>query len=187
MTKRFRLHPTPLAGVVAIERTQIGDARGYLERLFCADELREAGYSAPIAQLTRTVTTQRGIVRGLHFQRPPAAEIKLVSCLRGEIFDVVVDLRGGSPTFLQWHAEILSETNHRALLIPQGCAHGFQSLSADCDLLYCLSAPYTPQSEDGINARDETLAIKWPAPIAGVSDRDTGLPRISKSFSGLAI
>ena len=115
----------------------MGDARGFLSRLFCAEELRAAGWTGPIAQINHTHTARKGTVRGMHFQYPPHAEMKLVSCLRGEVWDVAVDIRAGSQTFLRWHAEILSADNGRALLIPQGFAHGFQALTRRCrtDLL----------------------------------------------------
>ena len=118
-----------------VQRQPLQDARGLFERMFCADELAAAGWTQPIAQINHSVTRQRGSVRGLHYQRPPHAEMKLVSCLRGEVWDVAVDLRAGSPTFLQWHAEHLSPSNACALLIPPGFAHGFQALTDDAELL----------------------------------------------------
>jgi dTDP-4-dehydrorhamnose 3,5-epimerase len=187
MNERFRVHMTPLAELRLLERRQMSDLRGFLERLFCAEELRGVGFTEPIAQVTRTVTSRAGALRGLHFQRPPHSEIKLVSCLRGEIFDVAVDLRPESPTFLRWHGEILSDQNHRSLLIPKGFAHGFQTLCPDCELLYCLSAAHAPAAEDGIHARDERLAIAWPRDILELSERDAGLPRIGASFRGLSL
>ena len=121
----------------------------------------------------------------MHFQRSPHAETKMVSCLRGEVFDVAVDLRQASPTFLHWHGEILSEANNLSLIIPEGFAHGFQALSADCELLYCHTAAYAPQAEDGVNARDETLAIAWPIAITEISDRDAALPHVTAGYNGV--
>jgi dTDP-4-dehydrorhamnose 3,5-epimerase len=187
MNRRFQIHPTSLPGVNRIERMSISDHRGFLQRVFCNDELADAGFSKPIEQINRTLTHQQGTVRGMHFQRPPHAEIKLVSCLRGEIFDVAVDLRQDSPTFLHWHGEVLSEANNLALLIPEGFAHGFQTLSADCEILYCHSASYAPQAEDGVNARDETLAIAWPLGITQLSDRDASLPLITADYRGVGL
>lgn len=187
MSGRFHIHPTPLAGVMRLERLPVADPRGLLERIFCAEELREAGFRKPLAQVNRTLTRQRGAVRGLHFQHPPHAEIKLVSCLRGEVFDVAVDLRQGSPTFLRWHSEILSGTNNVSLLIPEGFAHGFQTLSADCEVLYCHSAAYAPHSEGGFHVRDETLAIAWPLEITDLSSRDAALPRLTAGYAGVGL
>jgi len=111
-------------------------------------------------------------VRGLHYQKPPHAEAKLVSCIRGEVWDLVLDLRHGSATFLHWHAQRLSADNACALLIPQGFAHGFQALTDDAELLYCHSAAYAPECEAGLNPSDPRLAIAWPLPIADLSPRD---------------
>jgi len=122
----------------------------------------------------------------MHFQRPPHAEIKLVNCLRGEVWDVAVDLRAGSPTFLRWHAERLSADNGCALLIPRGFAHGFQTLSDDVELLYCHSAAYAAQSEGGMHPQDERLGIAWPMPLTELSARDAGHARITETFTGIA-
>jgi dTDP-4-dehydrorhamnose 3,5-epimerase len=111
--------------------------------------------------------------------------MKLVSCLRGEVWDVAVDLRPDSPTYLAWHAERLSADNRQALLIPEGFAHGFQALTDDVELLYCHSAAYAPQAERGLDALDPRLAIPWPLPLAERSPRDEGLPRIDASFTGV--
>jgi dTDP-4-dehydrorhamnose 3,5-epimerase len=184
---RFTITDTPIAGLKIVERQHVGDARGFLARLFCADELATAGWHKPIAQINHTATQQQGSVRGLHFQRPPHAEMKLVSCLRGAIWDVAVDLRAGSPTFLQWHARELSADNHCALLIPEGFAHGFQTLCDDCELIYLHSTPYTPAAEAGLQARDPSLAIAWPLAFTGFSDRDAQHPLLSPQFKGLTL
>lgn len=187
MSERFRLHATPIAGLTRLERLPVADHRGFFERIFSSEELAGIGFRKPIAQVNRTLTRRRGAIRGLHFQRPPHAEAKLVTCLRGEVFDVALDLRQGSPTFLHWHAEILSGANNISFAIPEGFAHGFQTLTEDCELLYCHSAPYVPQSEDGVNAQDETLAIAWPLTITELSARDAGLPRIGADFTGIRV
>jgi len=185
MTRRFEVADTPIAGVKVVRRQRIGDARGRLARIFCADELRAAGWDGPVAQINHTVTAHRGTIRGMHFQRPPHAEIKLVSCLRGEVWDVAVDLRAGSPTFLRWHAERLSADNDTALLIPRGCAHGFQALTDGAELLYVHSAAYVADAEGGVDALDPRLAITWPLPVGEMSARDRGHPRIDAGFEGL--
>jgi dTDP-4-dehydrorhamnose 3,5-epimerase len=182
---RFHFIATPIEGVLVVERQRIGDTRGFLSRLFCAEELAEAGFRLPVAQINHTLTETAGTLRGLHFQHPPACEDKLVTCVRGAVFDVAVDLRSGSPTFLQWHAVELSAANNRALLIPQGCAHGFQALEDGCELLYLHSRPYVPSAEAGLNPRDQRLAIDWPLPITSLSPRDEGHPLIDDSFTGV--
>jgi dTDP-4-dehydrorhamnose 3,5-epimerase len=182
---RFTVTPTPLAGLQCIERQRLGDSRGTLARLFCADELAAAGWVSPIAQINHTTTALAGTVRGMHYQRPPHAEMKLVSCLHGEVWDVAVDLRADSPTFLQWHGQVLCATNRCALLIPEGFAHGFQTLTDDVTLLYCHSRAYAPESEGGLNPLDARLAITWPQAIALISDRDKNHPLLGAEFKGL--
>ena len=184
---RLTIPDLPLAGLKRVERQRLGDERGFFARLFCADELRVAGWCDPIVQVNHTMTARKGTVRGMHFQQPPHAEIKLVSCIRGEVFDVAVDLRRSSPTFLQWHAEPLSADNNRALLIPQGFAHGFQALSDDAELIYCHSAAYDAASEGGLNPRDQKLAIGWPLPIADMSARDAAAPMLDAAFVGVTL
>lgn len=182
---RFTIGATPLAGLQTVERQRLGDVRGSLTRLFCADELVAAGWHGPIAQINLTHTVAAGTVRGMHAQHPPHAEIKLVSCLRGEVFDVAVDLRRSSPTFLHWHGEILSAANQRALLIPRGFAHGFQALTADVELLYCHSDAHAPGAEFGLHPQDARLAIGWPLPVSGLSARDAAHAPIDDQFEGL--
>jgi dTDP-4-dehydrorhamnose 3,5-epimerase len=187
MNPRFDIVETPIAGLRVVQRKPIGDRRGYLERLFCAEELHPLASGKPIVQINHTLTASRGTVRGMHFQRPPSAEIKFVSCLRGEVFDVAVDLRDNSSTFLHWHAEMLSAENHRTLVIPEGFAHGFQTLDDDCELLYLHTAAYDPGAEGGLNAADPRLAIEWPLPVLGLSPRDAGHPLLNDEFAGIRL
>jgi dTDP-4-dehydrorhamnose 3,5-epimerase len=184
---RFRIIDLPLPGLKRVERLIGGDVRGFLSRLFCNEELRVAGWHTPIAQVNHTLTTRKGTVRGMHFQHAPYAEIKLVNCLHGEIWDVALDLRIESPTYLCWHAERLSSSNHSALLIPAGFAHGFQALSDDVELLYCHSEPYTPGVEAGLNPLDPRLAIAWPLPVMALSAKDSSLPMINSDFQGVRL
>ena len=182
---RFEIQPTPLAGLQCVQRQRLGDARGHLARLFCADELAAAGWQRPVAQINHTFTAARGTVRGLHYQRPPQAEMKLVSCLAGEVWDLAVDLRAASPTFLHWHAEVLSAENGRALLIPEGFAHGFQALSSDVQMLYLHSEAYAPAAEAALQVLDPRLAIAWPLPVHGLSPRDASHPQMPPDFRGV--
>lgn len=182
---RFQVLDTSIAGLRLIDRQVRSDQRGFLTRLFCAEDLAGAGWTKPIAQLNYTFTSAQGAVRGFHYQTAPFAEMKLVTCIRGEVWDVAIDLRCGSPTFLQWHAEVLSASNYRAMLIPEGFAHGFQVLSAGAELIYCHSAPYNPAAEAGINPLDASISIAWPQPITELSDRDAGHPHLTSTFAGL--
>jgi len=184
---RFVIEKTPIDGLHVIQRKPIGDERGYLERMFCSDELKSIIGKRSILQLNHTLTEKAGTVRGMHFQHLPHAEIKLVSCLRGEVFDVAVDLREDSSTFLQWHAEVITEWNHKTFLIPEGFAHGFQTLTDDCELLYMHTAAYAPNAEAGLNALDPRLAIAWPKPIAERSVRDQQHAILTSEFSGLSL
>ena len=184
---RFTITDLPLADLKLIERQRLGDSRGFLTRLFCAQALAESGWLKPIAQINHTYTAQRGTLRGMHYQQPPYAEIKLVSCLQGEVWDVAVDLRAGSPTFLHWHAEILSADNNRAMLIPEGFAHGFQAMTDDVELLYCHSAVHSPDAEAALNAQDPRLALIWPLEITELSPRDAKHPLIDSTFEGVRL
>lgn len=185
MSTRLDILATPIAGLYILQRKPIGDSRGYLERLFCMDELQPHLFGKRIEQVNHTLTTGRGTVRGLHFQYPPHAEMKFVQCLRGEVFDVAVDLRRGSPTFLHWHAEVLSGDNHRTFIIPEGFAHGFQVLADECEMLYFHTVAYRKAAEGGLHVQDPRLDIHWPLPIAGLSQRDAEHLRIGDEFQGV--
>ncbi len=183
--RRFEFSSTPIKGLVVSKRKPIVHDLGFFERLFCNEEFQDAGLQKPIVQMNYTMTRRRGAVRGLHFQHPPHAEIKIVTCLKGEVFDVAVDLRRGSPTFLRWHGEVLSAENHKSLYIPEGFAHGFQALTNDCEMLYLHTAAYAPQSEGGVHGKDPRLAISWPLPVTEMSDRDNSHEFLNQDFVGL--
>jgi dTDP-4-dehydrorhamnose 3,5-epimerase len=187
MVDRFEILETPIAGLLVLQRRPIGDGRGYLERLYCTAELRPFMGGRQIVQINHTLTAQRGTVRGMHYQVPPYAETKFVSCIRGEVFDVAVDLRPDSPTFLVWHAVILSPENHNTVLIPEGFAHGFQTLTDDSELLYFHTASYQAEAERGLSPTDMRLAIEWPITITVMSERDAKHPVIPVNFSGVAL
>ena len=179
---------TPLQGVAVVETVFHRDERGSFGRLFCANELADIVGLRKIVQINCSTTRQVGAIRGLHFQRPPHAEMKFVRCLRGTVWDVAVDLRRDSSTFLKWYAEELDADNARMMIIPEGCAHGFQTLAGDCELLYLHTASYAQNSESGVAWDDPRLAISWPLPIpanGGLSDRDRRLPALSPNFEGL--
>jgi dTDP-4-dehydrorhamnose 3,5-epimerase len=179
--------PCEISGLVVMQRSCAGDSRGFLSRIYSADLFQAAGFAKPVVQINHTLTRRIGTVRGMHFQWPPHAETKIVSCVRGQIFDVAVDLRRGSPTFLHWHGEVLSMENLRSLIIPEGFAHGFQALSSDSELIYLHTAMYEPSAEGALNAMDPILAIKWPLPIAERSDRDCAQPMLTAAFEGIRL
>lgn len=184
---RFDFISTALSGLTLVRRKITEDHRGFLSRFYCADEFRQAGASKPIAQINHTLTRNKGAVRGLHFQRPPYAETKFVSCLKGEVWDVAVDLRGNSPTFLQWYGEILSAANCKSLLIPEGFAHGFQTLTEDCELIYLHTAAYHPEAEGALNVTDPKLGIAWPLTITEISEKDRKHKLIEHDFQGITL
>lgn len=186
MTSRFDFLDTPIQGLGLIQRKPFADDRGYLERLFCTEELKSLVQDKNILQINHTLTHKRGAVRGMHFQHSPHCETKLICCISGEVFDVAVDLRRGSSTFLLWHAEILSANNHRTFIIPEGFAHGFQTLTEDCEMLYLHTAAYRAEAEGGLNAMDPRLGIQWPLAVTEQSVRDSAHPPISDDFPGIA-
>jgi len=178
---------TDIAGVVLIETDRRRDERGGFARWFCDTELADALQGAVIRQINHSHTAQRGSVRGMHFQHAPHAEKKIIRCLAGKIFDVVVDLRRGSPTFLAWRGFELDAGDDRALLIPEGCAHGFQALTDDVQMLYLHTAPYTPAAEGALRCDDPRIAIAWPLPPQNLSARDLKHPLLSADFSGITL
>ena len=182
---RFNFTSTLLSGLSCVERLRIEDHRGFLSRLFCSEEFAEAGYTLTVAQINQSLTSRKGTVRGMHFQLPPDAEIKLVTCTRGRVFDVALDLRADSSTFLQWHGEILSPENRRSLAIPAGFAHGFQTLEDDCELIYLHSAQYRQEAECALNACDPSIRIEWPMAISEMSERDRSHPMLKNDFTGM--
>lgn len=185
MSGRFDIAETPVPGVFALQRIPVGDERGWLERMFCTTDLANILGSRTVAQVNRTLTTLATTVRGMHYQVPPSAETKIVSCLRGAIFDVAVDVRRESPTFLAWHGEVLSAENRRSLFVPEGLAHGFQTLEADTEVLYFTTAAYEPAAERGIHPLDPRLGIAWPRPVGRLSERDAGHPALGPDFEGI--
>lgn len=187
MINHFNIVNLAIPPLKLIERIPFDDQRGYFERIFCKDILKEIIQEKNIVQINHTYTKYRGTVRGLHYQLLPFAEIKLVSCLQGEVYDVAIDLRVGSPTFLHHYAEVLTASNYKMLLIPEGFAHGFQTLTNDCEMLYLHTNYYSAEFERGINALDSRLNIRWPLPITNRSSKDIAYAMVSKNFKGITI
>lgn len=181
----MKVEATPLQGLFIIDTEAVADARGRFERLFCDEAWKTLGRELRFAQVNLSTTSLRGTVRGMHFQRAPAAEAKLIRCVRGAVHDVAVDLRPDSPTFLRWHATVLRADEPREVFIPEGFAHGFQALDDDVQLLYFHTARWTPGCEGGLRHDDPRLAIDWPLPPVMVSERDRNHPLIAPDFTGL--
>lgn len=185
MGQAVNVRESTLAGLKIVQSTPHHDARGSFIRLFCAREIQTLLGRRQIAQINQSTTAQVGAVRGMHFQHPPHAEMKLVRCLRGTVWDVAVDLRPDSPTFLDWHAEELSPQNATMMVIPEGFAHGFQALEADSEVLYLHTEYYHPESEGGLRHDDPRLGINWPLAPQDVSPRDLTHPLLDDSFAGV--
>lgn len=183
----MNIRQTGIAGAVVVEGTPHTDHRGAFSRIFCEQALTEVIGKRHIVQANHSRTDAVGAVRGMHFQHPPHAEMKLVRCIRGRVWDVVVDLRTGSPTFLQWHAEELDPVSSSMLIIPEGCAHGFQVLEADSELLYLHTAPYTPTAEGALRFDDPRLAIRWPLLVTDLSERDKKHALLTSDFVGISV
>lgn len=183
----MKIEQTSLPGLWVVESKKFEDARGSFMRLFCMDELSSILGDRQIVQVNRSVTVQKGSIRGLHYQTQPYAEMKLVRCLTGKVFDVAVDLRKGSKTFLQWHAEILTPENNKMMVIPEGFAHGFQTLENESEILYLHTQAYQAEFEGGVLFNDPELNIQWPLVKTNVSERDSKHPLIDDDFTGLDV
>jgi len=169
---------TAISGCFIITPVPHGDERGRFARTMCRTEFADHGLSADFVQQNMSVTAQAGTIRGLHFQRPPHAEAKLIRCVRGAVLDVVVDLRSLSATRLTVVQVELSDTNCRQIYVPPGCAHGFQTLEDDVEMTYLMSTAHAPEFEGGLRNDDPVLAIDWPLPVAQISQRDAAFPLI---------
>ena len=174
----FTVSSTSIKGVFELRATTFFDHRGSFSNAFRADDpaILESWKSRNICQVNVSRTEHCGTIRGLHMQAPPFAEAKIVQCLRGQVWDVAVDLRRDSPTYGHWHALKLSSLETNALLIPEGCAHGFQTLERDSEILYLHSGQWAPQAEMGIRWNDPKIAVKWPVEPSRLSERDQALP-----------
>ena len=168
----MRFLETKLDGAWLIEPEPIRDSRGYFARTFCVRDFDERGLESRFVQHSRSFSATKGTLRGLHFQTPPHEEVKLVSCVSGAVYDVIVDMRPNSPTYRKWQGFELSADNKRQLYVPAGFAHGFQTLTDDAELNYLISAFYEPAASTGISYDDPALGVTWPLPVSVISDRD---------------
>lgn len=176
---------TSLKGSYAIDLDPVTDERGWFARTYCRREFGAIGHHAEWIQLNHSFTMQEGAIRGMHYQLPPFSEIKLVRCIAGAVYDVIVDLRQESVTFLKWFGVALSAQNKKMIYIPAGFAHGFQALTDDCELIYHHSQYYTPGAEGGIRYNESVLNITWPMPITNISERDNTHPYLDANFKGI--
>jgi len=171
-----KFEETVVDGVFLIRPDRIEDERGFFARIFCADEFEAVGLSTRIVQRNMSVSNEKGTLRGLHYQSDPHAEVKVVRCPRGAIFDVAVDLRPNSPTYKRWAGVELNEQNHCMLYVPEGCAQGLLTLTDHTEIYYHTSAAYAPDAASGVRFDDPAFAIKWPEAIQHVSDQDRSWP-----------
>jgi dTDP-4-dehydrorhamnose 3,5-epimerase len=183
----MKIHQTPIPDLVLAESQLFKDERGAFTRLFCEKEMTCIIGSRSIVQINHSRTELVGSVRGLHFQRTPHAEMKLVRCLKGKVWDVAVDLRSNSAYFKQWYARELSPQNAHMMVIPEGFAHGFQVLEAGSELLYLHTAFYNPDAEGGVRYDDPELGIVWPLNVTDISARDSSHAYIDSSFRGVVL
>jgi dTDP-4-dehydrorhamnose 3,5-epimerase len=181
----MRFHKTRLEGAYLIELDERGDHRGFFARLFCEDEFGAAGLEIRFAQANNSLTLKKGVLRGLHYQLPPAAEVKVVRAIRGALWDVIVDLRPGSATFLKWFGAELTEDNRSMLYVPRGFAHGFITLTDNVEAFYLNSSVYSPGSERGLRWNDPAVGVEWPAEPRDMSDKDRKWPDLDPKFHGL--
>jgi dTDP-4-dehydrorhamnose 3,5-epimerase len=171
---------TALSGAIVIEPEPLADNRGFFARLYCRETFSKRGLNAHLEQISMSHSNRAGIVRGLHLQRPPHAEAKLVRVTQGSVYDVIVDVRAGSPSYGQWFGIEISASNRKQLYVPEGFAHGFQTLTETVEMAYHISVPFVPEAQDGILWNDPELAISWPHPgRVEISERDAGLKVLS--------
>ena len=177
----------PLKDAFIINSEPLIDSRGMFERIFCKNEFNKIGLKREIVQINHSLTKKSGSIRGMHYQIPPFAEIKMVRCIKGSVFDVIVDIRKCSETFLKWQGEILSSENMKIIYIPEGFAHGFQTLEDDCELLYFHTEFYNKNYERTIRHNDPLINIKWKIDITEISEKDKNYPLLNKNFQGVIL
>lgn len=180
-------NPLKLQGAFTIDVQPNQDSRGFFTRTFCENEFAENNLVQHFVQANHSGTHGKGVIRGMHFQHAPFCEVKLVKCVQGSVFDVIIDVRASSPTFLQWFGAELTTENKRMMYVPAGFAHGFQSLSDYSEITYMVSAFYNKESEGGVRYDDIAVKIEWPLPVSLVSDKDQVIPLIDSAFKGVIL
>jgi dTDP-4-dehydrorhamnose 3,5-epimerase len=179
------LHETGLRDAWLIDVEKRGDERGFFARMFCENEFGALGLADHFVQINTSLSATAGTLRGMHYQLPPAAEVKVVKCIRGELWDCIVDLRPESPTFKRWFGATLSATNRTMMYVPQGFAHGFITLTDEVEVVYLVSASYAPNLERGVLWDDPAFAIAWPQRPTEISSKDRSWPLFDMSFHGV--
>ncbi len=181
----MKFHQTGLKGAFIVEFEVLRDQRGFFARTFCKNEFTAIGHNKEFVQFNHSMTITKGTLRGMHYQAPPSSEIKLIRCICGEVYDVIVDIRKGSPTFLQHFAVSLSGENMKMIYVPEGFAHGFQTLRDNSQMIYYHTAYYAPSDERALRYNDPALNIEWPLEPLNVSGKDQNHPLITNSFKGI--
>ncbi|HZG23828.1 MAG TPA: dTDP-4-dehydrorhamnose 3,5-epimerase [Chitinophagaceae bacterium] len=176
---------TPLAGSYIVSLQPFTDNRGWFARFYCKDEFKQIGHNQEWVQLNHSVTFEKGSIRGMHYQVSPYQEIKMVRCISGAVYDVIIDLRKESNTFMKWFGTELSAENRKMLYIPKGFAHGFQTLTENCELIYHHTEMYTPNAEAGLRFNDPAINISWPLPLSIISEKDAKFPYTYNKFKGI--
>jgi dTDP-4-dehydrorhamnose 3,5-epimerase len=172
----MRFTETKVAGAFLIEPEPIADERGFFARTFCREEFADHGLNPELAQANISFNHRKGTLRGLHYQEAPHAEAKLVRSVRGAIWDLALDLRPDSPTYLAWFGVELSDASRAMLYVPEGCAHGFLTLTDDAEVAYQMSAPYAPRAARGVRFDDPAFGISWPGEVVVINERDRTYP-----------
>lgn len=183
----MKFTPLPLAGACLVDIEKRGDDRGFFGRFFCQEEFARQGLQDRFVQINNSLTARKGTLRGMHYQLPPAAEVKLVRCIRGALHDVILDLRPHSPTFGRSFGADLTAENRSMMYVPEGFAHGFVTLEPDTEALYLVSAPYAPAAERGIRFDDPKFGIRWPVTPVEMSDKDRSWPDYDPAYHGAAL
>ena len=171
---------TPIAGAYLLDPEPKGDDRGFFARAWCEREFGARGLTARFVQCNNSFSRDRGTLRGLHYQADPHGEVKLMRCIRGAVYDAIVDMRPGSPSYLRWFGVELSADNRRALYVPAGCAHGYETLAYGSEVLYPVSAFYVPEAERGVRWDDPMFGVTWPLPPAQLSEKDRRWPDVRR-------
>jgi len=181
----LKFHESPLKGAYTIELEKRGDDRGFFARFFCTEEFSSQGLNSSFAQINNSLTSKKGTLRGMHYQLMPSAEVKVVRCISGALYDVILDLRPDSATFRQWFGETLSADNRTMMYCPKGFAHGFITLEDDTEAFYLVSDPYAPDLERGIRFNDPKFSIEWPIEPQEISEKDNAWPDFDVDWHGI--
>ena len=181
----MKFNKTKLTGAYTIELDKLGDDRGFFARLFCSKEFADAGLINSFVQINNSLTKDKGTLRGMHYQLPPSAEVKVVRCIQGALFDIILDLRPDSPTFCQWYGDTLSAENRRMMYVPRGFAHGFLTLEENTEAFYLAGAAYDAEQERGIRYNDPKFNIEWSIQPNIISEKDENWPDFDPEWHGV--